>query len=108
MSSPTQIDGPSSPESGEGSAGDRDELLQRPQQLAPHDPAARPHVRGELLIEFVKALIRETVNGDAIYLALMRAKELSGATDAEVEILTRALRQEHSERHGPRGFGVAF
>ncbi len=76
--------------------------------VATDAPADRPHVRGELLIEFVKALIRNTVNGDAIFLSLCAAQSITGATDEEVEILTQALRQEHRKNHAPRGFGVDF
>ena len=53
-----------------------------------------PQVRPELVIAFVRALIKNTMNGDVIALALMRARSESGASEEEVRALVQAIRNE--------------
>ena len=53
-----------------------------------------PKVRPELLIAFFRALIKNTMNGDVIAIALMRARSESGASEEEVQALVQAIRNE--------------
>ena len=54
----------------------------------------RPQVRPELVLAFMRALIRNTMNGDVIALCLMSARRQTGASDEEIQLLTEAIRNE--------------
>lgn len=78
-------------------------------ELVAHEEGDRgPHVRPELLLRFVQALIRNTFNGDAIRLALMWAQSESGASDEEVRLLMQAVRNERPACNGMGGMFEPF
>lgn len=67
-----------------------------------------PPVRQELLIEFVRALIQNTWNGDVLHLSLLQAQRRTAATPEEVAALVAAVRQTHQSARLPRGFAPKF
>jgi hypothetical protein len=81
------------PEPREGYSEHRGGVLLRSQQLA-SGAHPRPNVRPEFLLAFVRALIRNTTNGDLIALSIIAAKSETGASDEEVQVLADAIRNE--------------
>jgi protoporphyrinogen oxidase len=62
-------------------------------------------VSRELMSAFVRALIRNSWNGDVLTLSMYAAREESGASDEEVELLCQALL---NERGGENSMFVTF
>jgi hypothetical protein len=56
-------------------------------------------------LEFARQLIRNTVSGDALDLAVMAARQHTGASDEEMRALLRAVQNERAA-YGiwPEGF----
>lgn len=51
-------------------------------------------VSRELMLAFIRRLVRETRNGDVLTLAIYAARKESGASDEEVALLCEALINE--------------
>lgn len=63
-------------------------------------------VRPEVLLEFVRALVRNTCGGDIIALSLMQVRSRVDATDEEMAVLVAAIKQTRSRSQWPPGFMV--
>jgi hypothetical protein len=63
-----------------------------------------PQVRPEVLLEFVRALVRNTCGGDIIALSLMQVKSRVDATDEEMATLVAAIKQTRGRGPWPPGF----
>jgi hypothetical protein len=71
--------------------------------LAPRVEA--PTIRPEVLLEFVRALVRNTCGGDVIALALYATRDAVNATDEEMAALVAAIKQTRARnRQWPPGF----
>ena len=55
-----------------------------------------PSLRPEVLVEFLRSLVRNTWSGDTLCLSLHAAQRASGATDEEMGMLRAAIAQERS------------
>lgn len=77
----------------EDSTRDRGGVLLR-NELVETGAGSRPQVRPSLVIAFIRALIQNTTSGDLIALSLYRARDESGASEEEVQMLTEAIRAE--------------
>lgn len=63
-----------------------------------------PALRPEVLLEFVRALVRYTCGGDVIALSLMQTKREANATDTEMAALVAAIKQTRRTGQWPAGF----
>ena len=63
-----------------------------------------PQVRPEVLLEFVRLLVRETHSGDIIKLVLGWTQAHTKATDEEMAVLIAAIKQERKHSMWPPGF----
>lgn len=73
--------------------GDRGGLLLGTELVeAGADPG--PHVRTEFVLAFMRALIKNTMNGDVLALSIAAAQHQTGASDEEVRLLAEAVRNE--------------
>ena len=84
-------------------------MLQRNEQLAQREDTRSnqiPVLRPEILLEFIRALIKNNPNGDILYLSIMAAADKTNATEEEIELLKRAIREEinTTPSHWPKGF----
>jgi hypothetical protein len=75
-----------------GSDGDRSGLRREPVQHG----AGRDDIPFELLVAFTRHLIRHTVNGDALYLAMRAAAGELKAPEKQVQAMIRAVLKEHT------------
>jgi len=75
--------------------GDRRRVLIDPVQHL-EDGSPRQNVNYELMLEFVRALVRNTSSGDVIMLSIYAARSRSGASDEEVSLLIDAIEHEQS------------
>lgn len=66
-------------------------------------PPPQP-IRPEVLLEFVRALVRNTCGGDVISLSLMQAKRKASATEEEMAALVAAVKQTRHDQPWPSGF----
>jgi len=84
-----------------GGDGDRRGLQREPVQHGP-GPDDIPF---ELLAAFTRYLVRHTVSGDALYLAIADAADDCKAPKAQVQTMIRAILKEHTTHSiWPKGF----
>jgi hypothetical protein len=56
--------------------------------------AEGPNIRPEVVLAFVRLLVRSTMSYDVLYLTLMATQTETGATPEEMKILTEAVMAE--------------
>jgi len=91
--------------------GDRERVLQRSKQrstglavVRPEGSGAAPAVRPQLVVEFLRALIRNNPNGDVMFLSLYAAAKVTGATKEECGLMMAAIEGEMAQSVWPKGF----
>src|SRR5687768_2276819 len=80
---------------------------QRSTKLAILQPGRREEaspVRVELLVEFVRAMIRERPSQDLLELCLSQARHRTGASQEECDTFRTAIMAEAAQGHWPPGF----
>jgi hypothetical protein len=63
-----------------------------------------PQVRPDVLLEFVRLLVKNTHGGDILKLVLAWTQDHTGATDEEMAVLIAAIKQERRHSQWPPGF----
>lgn len=91
--------------------GNRGRVLQRSEQrstglavVRPEGGGSAPVVRPQLVVEFLRALIRNNPSEDLMVLSLHHAAHVTGATKRECELMMQAIRGEQSQSVWPEGF----
>lgn len=86
-------------------------MLQQPEQrstdlavLRPEVRQETPTLRTELLVELVRALVRNNPNPDILFLSVASAMDVTSATKEEGELLMQALTAEADRAPWPKGF----
>jgi len=69
-------------------------VLQLSQQLEERTTEEPPPIRGELILEFCRRLIKNTWSDDVIVLSAYAARSKVGATDEEMAVLMKAVYNE--------------
>lgn len=90
-------------------ASHRSGVLQRSEQLEESKAIVGPNqVRPELLLAFVKHLIKSSHGGDSLMLALYAAVDETKATEQEQKVMLMAIKGEWSKNKWPAGFMPDF
>ena len=81
----------------------RSGLLQQPQQLEARAPDGQNQflIRPEVMLSFLETLVRNTSNGDLLWLSAKATAEHAGATEQEIRVLLEACKKAREGHKTP-------